>query len=433
MAQYKHTEDKSSSDPFDFELDNLATGSKAVVDMAKYKQPEEAVSAETSAFEQVMSQMNIADRGAFDNKFSQLWQEASDDNELLSIFMCEIDFFKAYNDNYGHQGASFMLLVVGLALKNMCEKYGCFLARYKNEEFAILLKGGDQQRALEVAESLRKAVEASRTEHKYSSVSKIVTLSIGVSSIHPTSMKMLMRVADSALHDAKISGRNQVCGNFTLNSSDNSSDKSAITSPVTEQNIVIAAPAQVLAESIIMAQEEKLSPIFAEPDLKQIMSDMDIADRSSFHHNFVKLWQESLDEKELLSMLMCEIDFFQAYIDNYGTPASEDVLLIVACQLQRICEKFDCFVAHIEGEKFIILIKGGNATGALRIAEDLHKAVVKSDTEHHHSGASDVVTMSIGLSSIFPSDMNSMKMLMVEANTALHAATTSGRNQISVH
>lgn len=426
MAQYKQAEGKVSTDTFDFELEKHEGDSKAVVDIAKYKQPEEAVSAETSAFEQVMSQMNIADRSAFDHKFSQLWQEASDENELLSVFMCEIDFFKAYNDNYGHQGASFMLLVVGLALKNMCEKYGCYLARYKNEEFAILMKGGDEQKALDVAESLRKAVESSRTEHKYSNVSKVVTLSIGVSSIYPTSMRVLMRVADGALHDAKASGRNQVCSNFTLKNSGQAVNNAA----PAEQEIAIT---QAKAPEQLVQAEEKTATAMEFPGLKEIMSEMNIADRSCFHHNFVKLWQESMDEKELLSMLMCEIDFFQAYVDNYGTLASEDVLLIVACQLQQICEKFDCFVSHIEGEKFIILIKGGNATGALRIAEDLHKAVVESATEHHHSEVSDIVTMSFGLSSLFPSDLNSMKMLMVEANTALHNATTSGRNQISVH
>ncbi len=414
MAQYKQAEDRINSDTFDFELEKQDGDSKGVVDMAKYKQPEETVSAETSAFEQVMSQMNIADRGAFDNQFAQLWQEAGDENELLSVLMCEIDFFKAYNDNYGHQGASFMLLVVGLALKNTCEKYGCFLARYKNEEFAILMKGGNEQKALEVAESLRQAVESSRTEHKYSSVSKVVTLSIGISSIYPTSMKMLMREADSALYDAKASGRNQVCGNFSQKNENSVSQ----TTLATEQNIQTQEKPTVNTEA---------------SDFKQIMSDMNIADRSSFHHNFVKLWQESTDEQELLSMLMCEVDFFQAYIDNYSERASEDILLIVACALQKIGEKFGCFVSHVEGEKFIILIKGGNATNALRVADVLHRSVAESATEHKYSEASDVVTVSIGLSSLFPSDINSKKMLMVEANTALHAATTSGRNQISVH
>lgn len=168
----------------------------------------------TAAFKQVMSQMNIADRSAFDQQFEQQWEEASDENELLSVLICEIDFFKEYHENYGQQGASFMILVVALALKNTCEKHGCFLAHYDKEEFAILIKGGDQNAILEIADSLRTAVEDSNTEHKFSKISKIVTLSIGISSLHPNSMQMLMKSTDKALLNAKNSGRNQVSGSL---------------------------------------------------------------------------------------------------------------------------------------------------------------------------------------------------------------------------
>lgn len=393
MAQYKQTENKTNSEP----------GSRDVVDMAKYKQHEETVSAGTSAFEQVMSQMNIADRCAFENQFAQLWQEASDDKELLSVLICEIDFFKEYHDNYGQQGASFMLLVVGLALKNICEQHDCFLAHYQKEEFAILIKAGDEQQVLEVAENLRQAVEASRTEHKFSKVSDIVTLSIGISSIYPTSMRVLMREADSALLDAKASGRNQVCGNF----------------PQKIENSFV--------NEAVTTGTEPLS------HFKQFMLDMEIADRSSFKRNFVEFWQESANEKELLSMLICEVDFFQAYRENCGSQASEDVLLIVACAFQQTCEKFGGSVYHLGGEKFVVLIKGGNATNALRVAEYLHTFIAESSTEHKYSEVSDVVTVSVGLSSLFPSDSNSMKMLEDEAEKALQVAITSGRDQTSVH
>lgn len=431
MAQHNSTENKISADKFNMEDD-----SKGVVNIAKYKQVDDPVNAETSAFEQVMSQMNIAGRNTFDSQFSQFWTEASDSNELLSVLMCEIDFFKAYNDNYGHQGASFMLLVVGLALKNTCEKHGCFLARYKNQEFAILMKGGDEIKVLEVAESLRQAVEASRTEHKYSSVSKIVTLSIGISSIYPTSMKMLMNKADKALNKAQVSGRNQVASNFSVQVKlENTPIEAVINVPVevaiTESVIEPAIVVQdvVVEENVSIEKEEEINQLA----FQQTMLDMNISDRREFHPNFVKLWKEAIDEKELLSMLMCEVDFFQAYIDHYGQQPSKDVLLIVASALQDVAIKFNCFVSHVEGEKFIVLSKGGNATQALKVAELIHTAVENSGTEHQFSVASGFVTMSIGLSSIFPSELNSMKALMVEANTALHDATVSGRNQISVH
>ena len=435
MQQQKKAEDTNKADSFISSLEGKNGDNTDVVHIAKYKQPEEAVSAEISAFEQVMSQMNIADRRAFDNKYSQLWQEASDESALLSVMLCEIDFFKAYNDNYGHQGASFMLLVVGLALKKTCEEHGCFLARYENEEFAILMKGGTEEQALAVAESLRQAVELSRTEHKYSSVSKIVTLSIGVSSVYPNSMKILVREANRALSDAKADGRNQVSGNFPHKNNLIDSDATVV-----NEKILAKAPDEksiVVEETKLQNESDKVSQntVSNSPsdDFKQIIKDMNIADRSSFHDNFVKLWEESKKEKELLSMLMCEVDFFQPYIEHYGTAASEDILLIVASVLQKISIINDCFVAHVEGEKFIILMKGGNATSALKVAQSLHKGVLKSKITHEHSEAADTVTMSIGLSSLFPSELNTMKSLMIEANTALHAAITTGRNQISVH
>ncbi len=198
MEQYNQTGRQISCESSDFKSANQDGESKAIVDIAKYQQTEAKVSSETSAFGLVMSQMNIADRHEFDTHYAQLWEEASEEKQLLSVLICEIDFFEAYNENYGHQAAAFMLLVVGLALKNICEEFDCFLARCKGDKFAILIKGGDLTKTREVAEALRQTVEKSQTEHKYSSVSDIVTLSIGVSSTYPTSMNMLMKEADTA-------------------------------------------------------------------------------------------------------------------------------------------------------------------------------------------------------------------------------------------
>lgn len=400
MAQNKQKEEKIN-------LDTAASEQAAqdVVDIAKYKQQEEkGASPESSAFQQVMSQMSIADRSAFDKKYAQMWKEASDDNELLSVLICEIDLFKEYHENYGQQGASFMLLVVGLALKNICDKYNCFLAHYQKEEFAILFKGGDEKQALQVAEDLRRAVEESRTEHKFSSVSRVVTLSIGVSSIYPNSMQVLMRKADGALHEAKISGRNQVYGDFPLTSK--SSDS---------------------------LEQKQHSDNIEASHFKQFLLDMNIADSKAFKNNIMKLWPECKAEKELLSLLLCKVDCFQAYRDHCGQQASEDILLITACALQQTCEQLGGFVYHLGEDKFSVLIKGGNATNALRIAESLHKFIAESNTEHKYSEVSDFVTVSIGLSSLFATDSNSIETLIDEAKKALNTAIKAGRNQTSVY
>lgn len=398
MAQSNQTENHNN----DYESQN----DEAVVDISKYQNSEEKVSSESSAFEQVMSQMNIADRHAFDVQYEKYWQQASDDGELLSVLICEIDFFKAYNDNYGHQGSAFMLLVIGLALKNTCEKHGGFLARYRGDEFAILIKGGDVEAAEKIAESLRLAVEESRTEHKHSEVSDVVTLSIGLSSVYPTSMKVLMQKSANSLYMAKKSGRNQVCSSVDLKNEDSG-----------------------LASTSLELEEIKEPE---QSDFERLMSEMQIYDRRDFNSYFVSAWQEAGRDKELLSMVICELDFFDEYTQHYGQQTSEDVLLIVACTLKSKCEEHGCFVARLEGAKFVALIKGGNATKGLKVAENLRGVIQELSMEHSYSPVKNNLTMSLGLSNIFPSDENSMKMLMSKVDTALSDAKSSGYDQISV-
>jgi len=398
MAQTNQTENHGS--------DYDSVTSKAVVDIAKYQSAEDKVSSESSAFEQVMSQMNIADRHAFDVQYEKYWQQASDDGELLSVLICEIDFFKAYNDHYGHQGSAFMLLVIGLALKNTCEKFGCYLAHYRGDEFAILVKGGDVEAAQKIAECLRLAVEDSRTEHKHSKVSNFVTLSIGISSVYPTSMKVLMQKSATALYSAKKAGYNQVSGSVELKNEESG-----------------------LASSALELEEIKEPE---QSDFDRLMSEMQIYDRRDFNSYFVKAWQESSRDEELLSMVICELDFFSEYAQHYGQQTSEDILLIVACTLKSKCEEFGCFVARLEGEKFVALIKGGNATKGLKVAEALRASVQELAMEHAYSPVKNSLTMSLGLSNILPSDENSMKSLMTKVDSALSDAKSSGYDQISV-
>ena len=411
MAQQKEQEnehlpralsmrDNGNSGSSNFEPQNHTQNSKKdVVEIANYQQPEDKVTAEKSAFEQVMKQMNIPDRSGFDRRYEQLWQEAGEEKELLSVLICEIDFFKAYHDNYGEQGTSFMLLVVGLALKNACEELGCYLARYQGDKFAILIKGTDVLEARDVAEKLRLSVEKSRTEHRFSRVTNVVTLSIGVSSIYPTSLNMLMREADSALSSAKAGGYNQVCGNFAQNNLQTTTEKPKVESS----------------------------------DFTRFMAEMGIPQRKDFNDEFVKIWKESISDNELVSLVMCELDCFKAYTENFGQQPSEDFLLIIGCTFKSICEDLDYFLAHLEGERFAVLIKGGNSTKALKAAESLRIALNDLNLAHPHSTVSDIITMSMGLSSIYPSDSNNMKILMAKVNDALSDAKSAGKAQLSVN
>tara|TARA_R110001583_G_scaffold9433_4_gene44773 strand:- start:19553 stop:20791 length:1239 start_codon:yes stop_codon:yes gene_type:complete len=396
-----------------------AKNNEGVVNIAKYKNTEQKTNSENSAFAQVMSQMNIADRAAFDVQYDKYWNQASDNAQLLSVLICEIDYFDNYKEHYGQQGSAFMLLVIGLALKNTCEKFGCYLAHYRGDEFAILIKGGTVEAATEIAELLRLAVEESRTEHKHSKVSDVVTLSIGLSSVFPTSMKMLMQNSVAELTSAKNSGRNQVSGHVDTKNIDSGLVKQE-TDVITKESV----EKQISNESLLKEHEQS--------DFERMLSELEIYNRLDFNSYFVCAWQESKRDKDLLSMVICELDFFDEYTHHYSQQVSEDILLIIASTLQGLCEDLSCFVAHLEGAKFVVLIKDGNATKALKIAEALHKSIQELEMEHPTSPVNNHLTMSLGLSSIFPGEDNSMKSLMKKVDSALTDAKSSGYDQISV-
>lgn len=386
-----------------FEVDTSSSSeSEGVVNLKNYQQSEEKEEVtEISAFEQVMQQMNIADSSDFEKQYTQYWNEASDAQEALSLLVCEIDCFNEYNSNYGHQASSFMLLVVALALKTTCEEHGCYLARYRGNEFGILIKGSEPQTASAIAEKLRFAVEKSRTEHKFSTVSDIVTLSIGVSSVFPTSMQTEMKQAAKALNTAKMSGCNQVHAHCS----------------VPEQ-------AQETSEAMTPAQQQE--------EFLTMMKEMGINDKAHFQTSFDTTWQESARDEELLSMFICELDFFAEYVEKYGQKQANDIVLVIAMALKAKCDEIDCYFAHIEAGRFSVLIHGGNATRGLKVSETMKQTLQDLAIEHLASPVKDIATMSMGLSNIFPSDLNTQNMLMSKAESALKVAQKNGYDQLGV-
>ena len=192
----------------------------------------------------------------------------------------------------------------------------------------------------------------------------------------------------------------------------------------------------IMARDITLRKqaEEKLSSDASDFEVKMLHDPLTgIANRRAFDLQLNKLWQEACDEQELLSLVMCDIDFFKPYNDNYGHQKGDQVLLEVAQVLENTCEKSGCFVARYGGEEFVVLIKGGNATKALRTVETLREAIAEAGIEHLYSSVNTTVTMSMGLSSMLPSELNTMAMLLAEADSAMYQAKKYGRDQISVH
>jgi diguanylate cyclase (GGDEF)-like protein len=156
----------------------------------------------------------IANRRGFDECLAQEWAAHVQLQQPLSLLVCDVDFFKHYNDHYGHQAGDECLKAVALAMGS-CLRAQELVARYGGEEFAIILPRTDREAATKVAERVRSAVFAAHRPHANSSVCDRVTVSIGVACQIPPipaglDVRPLIEEADRFLYLAKRRGRNRV-------------------------------------------------------------------------------------------------------------------------------------------------------------------------------------------------------------------------------
>lgn len=127
--------------------------------------------------------------------------------------MLDIDFFKKYNDTYGHLQGDICLKEVATTLAKSVHCSSDVVARYGGEEFAIILPDINERDAYKIAEKIRRNIEQLQIAHRNSDISNFVTISIGVASLKPdleTEAEELINVADQMLYKAKASGRNRV-------------------------------------------------------------------------------------------------------------------------------------------------------------------------------------------------------------------------------
>ena len=160
----------------------------------------------------------VANRRCFNEYLEKEWQELGKKAAELSLILCDIDFFKKYNDTYGHQAGDACLQRVAKTIVEAVN-YSVgeasakpLVARYGGEEFAIVLPHTKSETAIYIAEQIRVWVKNLAVEHLQSEVG-CVTLSLGVASTFPrshTAQKDLIAAADRALYQAKDQGRDRV-------------------------------------------------------------------------------------------------------------------------------------------------------------------------------------------------------------------------------
>ena len=154
---------------------------------------------------------NIRNRRFFDETFEKTFSEIKRDKKSLAVLMIDIDFFKLYNDNYGHGQGDETLRKVAKALEKTIKRASDFVARYGGEEFVILLKDINKDGVEAVANNLLNAVRELKITHEFSKIENYVTVSIGASyynsSSDITKLELLLK-ADETLYNVKNSGRN---------------------------------------------------------------------------------------------------------------------------------------------------------------------------------------------------------------------------------
>ncbi|MVW74257.1 sensor domain-containing diguanylate cyclase [Pseudomonas xionganensis] len=155
----------------------------------------------------------VANRRMFDSRFEVEWANAQRSGQPLSLILLDIDYFKQYNDHYGHIQGDDCLKLVGQALSQAAVRPRDLVARYGGEEFALLLPETDASAAAQVAERCRQLIRERQIHHAQSQVAPLLTVSLGVGTRVPGSHELplsFLESVDRLLYQAKHQGRDRV-------------------------------------------------------------------------------------------------------------------------------------------------------------------------------------------------------------------------------
>ena len=214
---------KRSQSEYDANLVQLvSTIALQVSGFIQRKQAEEALrqaNQELQRLANIDGLTQIANRRRFDQVLKQEWKRLRRDQAPLSLILCDIDYFKLYNDHHGHLAGDDCLRQVAQAIQKSVHRPADWAARYGGEEFAVILPSTTAEGALQVAAQIQATLANLNLPHGRSLVSRTVTLSMGIATAIPaleSSPEELIKTADRALYSAKAEGRNQYCSDQQL-------------------------------------------------------------------------------------------------------------------------------------------------------------------------------------------------------------------------
>jgi diguanylate cyclase (GGDEF)-like protein/PAS domain S-box-containing protein len=156
----------------------------------------------------------VRNRRYFDETLDKEWLNSSKTHSPITLIMFDIDYFKKYNDTYGHLTGDFCLQSIAQAINNQISVNSDYtFCRYGGEEFALIAPSTTLEEGMDIANQIQKTIKVLKIPHISSDIAEIVTLSIGITSIIPTTFdkpQTLIKRADSALYLSKTKGRNTI-------------------------------------------------------------------------------------------------------------------------------------------------------------------------------------------------------------------------------
>ncbi|MEA5514486.1 PleD family two-component system response regulator [Nodularia sp. UHCC 0506] len=155
----------------------------------------------------------VSNRRRFEEYLTQEWQRMAREQLPISMILSDIDYFKLYNDTYGHQVGDYCLQEVAQCINHSIKRPADVVARYGGEEFAVILPNTEIEGAIILAEIICSAVRELKIPHSSSPVSASVTISAGVATIIPkpnSNYQEVIILADKALYQAKLAGRDRI-------------------------------------------------------------------------------------------------------------------------------------------------------------------------------------------------------------------------------
>ncbi|NJN74059.1 MAG: diguanylate cyclase [Limnothrix sp. RL_2_0] len=187
---------------------------KHLIQQAKLYQRLEVVNEQLQRLAAIDPLTQLANRRVFDMVFERQWRLMLRNQSPLSLIFADIDYFKNYNDTYGHQAGDHCLFEVAQAIAAQVKRPTDLVARYGGEEIIVVLPDTQSADASMLAQRIQESVRALKILHKNSEIASYVTVSLGVASVsepyHSQNRERLLAIADAALYEAKANGRDDL-------------------------------------------------------------------------------------------------------------------------------------------------------------------------------------------------------------------------------